>query len=184
MTQVKTKFKIDFFWVKFFGVIAVVFLCIGAVLQINAKFLGSAEEVKKLRAEIVTAEVSDQEQILKSELEKYKNQSEKLKAAFLSQGQLIDIFVQLDNLKNTGVITSFDFTADTPVKDKLGILGYPVTFQATGNQAALNLAYDAVSELTFLVRPIVLSIERTEGDNFVADFGGFIYTDEENSKNR
>jgi hypothetical protein len=183
MNTPKSKIKIDYFWVKFSVVMVTIIVCLVAIFQINARFLDSAEEVNKLRNEIVIAKVRDQEQVLKSELEKYGPQYEKLKSSFLGLGQILDIFIQLDSLKSAGIINSFEFTTDAPVKDRLGIEGYPITFEITGNQALVNQAFQSVSELPFLIRPIVLNIERVDGDIFNADFGGFIYIDEEHAKN-
>lgn len=142
----------------------------------------TAEEIKKIKAEGATeADLADYA-FLEAEVEHYATQIEELSSLFANDSEIIVFVQEIDRLKREGVVESFSFVSNNPIKDQSGNFGIPISITLRGNEEQIDAALRNIQSLPFILRGVRAEVTKEvseEGvETTILDYGGFLYVEE------
>jgi len=157
--------------------------CLGALLFLLLNFPEKAREVKILRNTSLASLQLDTD-ALRIELANHKVKLDKLFALFpAGEADLLEFINEIDKLKNEGLVTSFSFASNRPVKDRTGFDGLPIIIEFRGSWNQIDWGLKRLESLPFVVRAINLEISRLSEGAVSLKYGGILYVDEKFASN-
>jgi Tfp pilus assembly protein PilO len=162
------------------AVLSVIGLVITFILLNRISVL--ANEIKEAKHESASeADLADYA-FLESEIEHYQQQIDELNSLFASDSEIINFVQEIDRLKREGVVQSFSFVSNTPIIDKSGNLGIPISITLSGNEEQIDAALRNIQSLPFLLRGVQTEVSKEtneEGvETTILEYGGFLYVEE------
>ena len=153
-------------------------ILVGLTLVILGKLSPLSEHIKELRGESILAQETSDVAVLKSEIEKYSENVNKLKEIFADEEGFIRFVSKLDSLKAEGTIVEFVFPSSKPVIDKEKNLGFPVSLKFQGSAEAVNTSLTAVMSLPYILKPVNVELAISSENEIVLEFDGFLIVNE------
>jgi hypothetical protein len=155
------------------------FIFVIVLAFILSKLPGKAKELKELINQELQAEKVGGTQLVNLEIENMKPKTEKLEALFPDERGLVDFVRDLDELKNQGFITNFNFASKEPVKDKTGLYGVPVIIEFRGSWSQIGEGLLRLQNLPFMFRAVKVETEFKPLESVIQlKYGGFLYVNE------
>ena len=89
-------------------------------------------------------------------------------------------FVQkLSDLKKEGVISTFTFASEEPVKDRLGFIGLPILVEIQGDQSVQTASLQKIMALPYFIRLITVEYRSLgEEESPILRLGGVLYVNQ------
>ncbi|MFC1649311.1 hypothetical protein ACFL2C_01180 [Patescibacteria group bacterium] len=180
--------------VVFLTIINLVFLAIMFVLL--GKFESMATKHNELRNKVADRTTTDDLSVLEFELEESYESSDRISDVFPNETGLLEFIDGVERMKNPGTVVGMSFSSKKPVKDRNGNVGIPVIIELEGLWGEILSDIEKTQEIPFMFKPVKLNTERElqieededgqiiRTNTIFATYGGFLYVDEEFSKNR
>lgn len=160
-------------------------LAIVAIIFVQGKLQAQAREIKRLRS--IQLSVAEGEAVVgvRAEIESAQNGVDELKKYFSDEAGIVNFIGEIDELKKEGVVASFSFVSNSPIKDKTGALGLPFVAEIRGNWSQIDTGMQKIMSLPFVLRAIQIESKPAEDDPIIIDFkfGGFLYAKDTFSQN-
>jgi len=160
-------------------------LAIVTIVFIQGKLQAQAREIKRLRS--IQLSVAEGEAVVgvRAEIESAQSGVNELKQYFSDEAGIVNFIGEIDKLKKDGVVASFSFVSNSPIKDKTGALGLPFVVQIRGNWSQIDTGMQRIMSLPFVLRTIQIESKPADDDQTIIDFkfGGFLYAKDTFSQN-
>ncbi len=137
-----------------------------------------AEEVKELRHKVLLSQESSEVSFSKAEIEKNREKISKIKSLFANEQKILDLYAEMDVLKNEGVVTDFRLLNDKPVTD-LGAKALPIFIGFRGDVERISSAINKIYLMSYLIRPVRFELTKnTESGEIEVSYGAMLYVSE------
>jgi len=157
--------------------------CLGGLLFLLLNLSEKAQEVKILRNTSLASLQLDTD-ALRIELSNNKPKLDKLFALFpATESDLLEFINEIDKLKSEGLVTSFSFASNRPVKDRTGFGGLPIIIEFRGSWNQIDWGLKRLESLPFMIRAINLEIRQLSEGEVSLKYGGILYVDEKFASN-
>lgn len=137
-----------------------------------------AEEVKELRHKVLLSQESSEISFSKAEIERNRERISKIESLFANEQKILDLYAEMDVLKNEGVVTDFRLLNDKPVTD-LGAKALPIFIGFRGGAERVNSAINKIYSMPYLIRPVRFELTKnTESGEIEVSYGAMLYVSE------
>jgi len=130
------------------------------------------------------------------ELEASREVTENIARSFPDETGLLEFIDNVERLRGRSV-SKITFASKEPLKDKEGNLGIPIVIEFQGSWGEILSDIREIQNIPYIFKPVKLDSEKqdfvsgelqqmsqTQADEASVSFGGFLYVNEEFSKNR
>lgn len=135
-----------------------------------------ATAVKKANSANQTAEHSFDSTVLQAEVDKYADKTKIVESALMGDQTVISFVSLMDQIKEKGILTQYDFPINQEVTDKTGFYGLPVIATIVGTKQQVSETLISITNKPLLVRPVTLAITIDPLGTYTAKYGVFLYT--------
>lgn len=183
-TKVKKKVPEKKWWLKdvFLAVVNIIF--VAAMMVILGRLPNRANEFRQFRNSAQLATAKSEVDIAEFEIEEASQEAQVLKDLYPNESGLANFASEMDQLKAEGLITSFSFASEQPVRDKTGYYGVPIIVRLTGSWEQISQGLARIEKLPFLFRAVSIETSVVEGNLIEFKYGAFLYVDESLAKTR
>jgi hypothetical protein len=133
-----------------------------------------ADEVKTSYNDQILENEKTDAKVLSADLEKNKEEIDKLKMSVINGNNLVSFFEYRDIMKQNPAVIGFEIT-DNAIKTKTNASGYGVSVEAVGSIADIAKVYKEIQSIPFLIHPLTIDIERQEDGSFALSYVGILY---------
>ncbi len=173
-----SKHKEKKLYIKVFALNIVNAILIVLISVFLSRLSVKAEEVKELRHKVLLSQESSEISFSKAEIERNRERISKIESLFANEQKILDLYAEMDVLKNEGVVTDFRLLNDKPVTD-LGAKALPIFIGFRGGAERVNSAINKIYSMPYLIRPVRFELTKnTESGEIEVSYGAMLYVSE------
>jgi len=169
------KIKTSPFWLKIASIHLVNLTLLLLTLVLLGKLPQKAQIMRQLRNQKIAQEEKTSIEVLEAELLALDPQIEMLEKAFVGDQDFLRFVETMDELKSRGLIADYEPLSGGVVRSKRSS-GLPVELTLVGDAGQISQGLSAISEITFLFKPVTFEMQKTEDGNYNLNYGIFVYT--------
>lgn len=124
-----------------------------------------ASEVKTKSSESLARQQVSSSAVLQSEIDRNKDNIEKIRSKLSGEKTVIAFLADLDKLRSEGVVSASDFPTTQEIIDKQKLTGFPVSLSFKGDLNTINNNWQKVNSLPYLLRPVTIDLLLEDGQN-------------------
>lgn len=183
-TKTETKNRLKAFFLGGPFLILLNVLAIGATIFFIISLSNKANELKRIKNEILDADKISSADIVDLELKSNLLKSNALLSLFPDESGLVRFISEIEQGKARGVITDFYFANQDAVRDKTGNFGVPFVLQIEGTWEQIDQELQDLQKRDFIIRTITFAVDARDSSKIRMDYGGFIYVDDRLGKTK